>query len=481
MRRAPFPPLVAGAASVQAPPPEPVALRRRMADVYGVDETQVLVVRGFLHGAELVMRAVATAGKSEIVCEPSADLSRLAAIARVSLAAKPSSRTGALFAAPDESDTDLTRAAEIAPALLVIDESMIEAGTLQSAAALTASCQNLIVIRSLEYLYGLAGAPCGALIASPALIGKLNAVLEPGAIATPIAKLAMDVLDPTRLPLMRERAAMLAREIIRVAEALRSSSLVTAVVAESGGVAVTAADADLMMRQLRPFSVVAERRRNGRFFLPLGPEDENNRLLAALGVAAPGRAARRGEVVRKSFETRIVASVDLDTSGSSAIETGVGFFDHMLAQIATHAGISVTLACAGDLEVDAHHTIEDCAIAFGQALSLALGERCGIARFGFLLPMDEAEAKVSVDLGGRPYLVFNGQFSAPLIGEYPTEMTEHVFRSLSQSLNAAIHVSVTGENDHHKTEACFKAFGRALRQAITIESDEARSTKGFIL
>jgi imidazoleglycerol phosphate dehydratase HisB len=248
-----------------------------------------------------------------------------------------------------------------------------------------------------------------------------------------------------------------------------------------GGVVVTAIDAVQMAQRLRLFDVAAEERADGLVFLPLGSAEENDLLLAAFGVAGAARAARRGEIVRESFETRIVASVDLDKPGQSAIESGVGFFDHMLAQIATHAGISVILNCAGDLEVDTHHTIEDCAIAFGQSLSLALGDRRGIARFGFLLPMDEAEAKVSVDLGGRPYFVFDGRFSAPFIGEYPTEMTEHVFRSLSQSLNAAIHVSVTGENDHHKTEACFKAFGRALRQAVAIESDETRSTKGFIL
>lgn len=119
-------------------------------------------------------------------------------------------------------------------------------------------------------------------------------------------------------------------------------------------------------------------------------------------------------------------------------------------------------------------------MALGQALKEALGARRGIARYGFVLPMDEAEAKISIDLGGRPYLVFEGAFRAPLLGAYATEMTEHVFRSLSQSLGAAIHVSVTGENDHHKTEACFKAFGRALRQAVRVEGTVLPSTKGVI-
>jgi histidinol dehydrogenase len=189
---------------------------------------------------------------------------------------------------------------------------------------------------------------------------------------------------------------------------------------------------------------------------------------------------RRGAVKRETKETAIAVNIDLDSPGPVQIASGVGFFDHMLEQIAHHGGFSLVLSCAGDLHIDAHHSIEDCAIAFGRALSEALGERRGLARFGFVLPMDEAEAKVSVDLGGRPYLVFEGAFTAPAIGSYPTEMTEHIFRSLAQAMGANIHVSVTGDNDHHKTEACFKALGRALRQAIRVEGVVVPSTKGVI-
>lgn len=190
---------------------------------------------------------------------------------------------------------------------------------------------------------------------------------------------------------------------------------------------------------------------------------------------------RRAELVRETRETAVSVLVDLDRRAPPSIRTGVGFYDHMLEQVAQHGGIALSLSCKGDLEIDAHHTIEDCALTLGHALKQALGERRGIARYGFVLPMDEAEAKVSLDLGGRPYLVFEGAFAQAQLGDYPTEMTEHVFRSLAQSLGAAIHVSVTGDNDHHKTEACFKAFGRALRQAIAIESLDLPSTKGVIV
>lgn len=200
----------------------------------------------------------------------------------------------------------------------------------------------------------------------------------------------------------------------------------------------------------------------------------------AMSVAHKPIRRRCGQVSRNTRETKIAVRVDLDRPAPIEIVSGVGFFDHMLEQVAHHGGFSLTLSCVGDLHIDAHHSIEDCAIAIGQALNAALGDRRGIARFGFVLPMDEAEAKISIDLGGRPYLVFAGAFTAPSIGQYPTEMTEHVFRSLSQALGATVHLSVIGDNDHHKTEACFKALGRALRQAIRIEDAEAPSTKGFI-
>lgn len=195
---------------------------------------------------------------------------------------------------------------------------------------------------------------------------------------------------------------------------------------------------------------------------------------------APDVRRRRALVTRTTKETAISACVDLDRTAPVRIETGIGFFDHMLEQVAHHGGFSLELSCKGDLHIDAHHSVEDCALAFGQALREALGDRRGIARFGFVLPMDEAEARISIDLGGRPYLVFEGAFAASQIGAYPTEMTEHVFRSLAQALGATLRVSVDGANDHHKTEACFKALGRALRQAVRIESEETPSTKGVI-
>ena len=190
--------------------------------------------------------------------------------------------------------------------------------------------------------------------------------------------------------------------------------------------------------------------------------------------------ARRAVVNRKTRETDITVRVDLDATGPVRAATGIGFFDHMLEQLGKHGGFALDLACHGDLHIDEHHTIEDCALALGEALRRALGDKRGIARYGFLLPMDEARAQVAIDLSGRAYAVFSGQFGRDQVGGMPSELVPHFFRSLADSLGAAVHVAVVGDNTHHMIEACFKAVGRALRQAFRRESDDLPSTKGVL-
>ena len=189
---------------------------------------------------------------------------------------------------------------------------------------------------------------------------------------------------------------------------------------------------------------------------------------------------RQGEVTRKTRETDIRVSVDLDAAGGSRISTGIGFFDHMLDQLASHGGFRLELTCQGDLEIDEHHTVEDCALALGQALSQALGDRRGIGRYGFLLPMDESLAQVAIDLSGRPAFLFEAEFPRDRVGELSTEMVRHFFASLSQSLGAALHLQVRGENTHHMVEALFKGAGRALRPALRRQGSELPSTKGLL-
>jgi len=191
-------------------------------------------------------------------------------------------------------------------------------------------------------------------------------------------------------------------------------------------------------------------------------------------------ALRMAAVARKTKETDIKVEVRLDEELPIRVATGIGFFDHMLEQVAKHGGFSLQLSCSGDLHIDEHHTVEDCALALGQALKVALGDKRGIQRYGFLLPMDEALARVAIDLSGRPYFVFEGAFGRDQVGQLPTELVPHFFRSLAETLGAAINIQVSGENTHHMIEACFKGVGRALRQAIRVTDTQLPSTKGTL-
>ena len=181
---------------------------------------------------------------------------------------------------------------------------------------------------------------------------------------------------------------------------------------------------------------------------------------------------------RRTRETDIRVTVDLDSEAEPRAKTGLGFFDHMLEQLGKHGGFKLDVQCTGDLHIDEHHTVEDVALTLGQALREALGDKRGIQRYGFLLPMDEADAEVSVDLGGRPFLVFEAKFARDRVGDLPTELVPHFFRSLAEALGAAIHVRVRGENTHHMVEVCFKAVARALRQAFKRQRRRAADDEG---
>lgn len=229
----------------------------------------------------------------------------------------------------------------------------------------------------------------------------------------------------------------------------------------------------------------------------IGDRETDLQLAAALGIAGLRYdrrnlgwpeiarqlvdAPRRASITRTTKETAITVTVDLDASGPVRLATGLGFFDHMLEQIARNAGIGLVIECRGDLHIDEHHTIEDTGLALGTALKQALGEKRGVGRYGFVLPMDEARADVALDLSGRAWLVFNATFPRDRVGEMPTEMVSHFFKALSDSLAATLHLSVTGDNTHHMVEALFKGFGRALRPAIARGAGgEIPSSKGVL-
>jgi imidazoleglycerol-phosphate dehydratase/histidinol-phosphatase len=185
---------------------------------------------------------------------------------------------------------------------------------------------------------------------------------------------------------------------------------------------------------------------------------------------------------RNTNETKIRLLMNLDGNGKAMIRTGLSFFDHMLEQLSRHSGVDIDLQVDGDLHIDEHHTIEDTAIALGEALALALGEKRGIERYGFTLPMDDCLARVALDLGGRSWLVWDASFKREKIGDMPTEMFFHFFKSFSDAAKCNLHITAEGENEHHKIESIFKALAKAIRQAVKRDPDNRQlpSTKGVL-
>ncbi|MEN6451970.1 MAG: bifunctional histidinol-phosphatase/imidazoleglycerol-phosphate dehydratase HisB [Thermoguttaceae bacterium] len=222
--------------------------------------------------------------------------------------------------------------------------------------------------------------------------------------------------------------------------------------------------------------------------LVIGDRDTDRQFAENIGarfvqMQTNGRFPRFASLRRKTRETDISVFLNVDGSGRTEIATGLGFLDHMLELLGRHALMDLTLRCDGDLKVDEHHTVEDVGLSLGAALAEAIGDKRGIERYGFLLPMDEALAEVAIDLSGRPRLVFDGTFQREYVGDMPTELVSHFFESFADSLRCALHVTIRrGENEHHRIEAAFKAVGRCLRQAFRLCPHEqgVPSTKGSL-
>lgn len=511
----PFPPLVEGALAAGAnryPEPQPAQLKAAMAALYGVQPQNLVATRGADDAIEILIRAYCRPGEDAVaICTPSfsayAHFVRLqgARLIEVPLTANFDFDPEAFIAAVQSDSSlklafictpnnptgnevdpaDILRVAESLPDTIIIaDEAYLEFSTTPSLAAESLKRPNLVVLKTLSKAMGLAGARVGCAIGDPEVIALAARALPPYPLPTMSVDAALAALAPSRRTLHAERIERIKAERDRLAGAIGNSPIVKNV--RSGGgnfLFLQVDDADALAAKLRGLGIRVRFRPNvapGGVRVTIGTDQENDLLLAAFGLNSTAANGRRAEVVRDTKETQIAVAIDLDRASPRKIDTGVPFYDHMLDQVAAHGGFSLVLNCDGDTEIDGHHSIEDCAIAVGKALSIALGDKRGIDRFGFTLPMDEAEAQVLIDLSGRPYSRFEGQFAAERIGDYPTEMTAHVFRSLAETMGAAIHVKVDGENDHHKTEACFKAFGRALRGAIRREGDALPSTKGVL-
>ncbi len=493
MFNSPFSSLSAAGAGLESLPPSLEPLRERMADFYGVEAHQLMVTRGASHGLEILMRRLRVHGHEFIWASADHYLEDLCGVYNLTIRKAPASgpvaKGGGFYLVHNPSQHDgkawdlvaaRTLAVEIFPTILVLDESYFDASAADSMVELATSEPNVVVLKSLSYLFGMAGARVGALIANTKTLQGLLKYCEPHPVPTPSMRAAEAALSPSRSLSVQSRIDLIRSEQARLRAALSRSKQLESFDLNDGPFMLLR-PVNLLKTQtaLKKLALSTQNTPNG-LLLALGDAATNDRILRALDVASKDKPPRMGESLRDTKETRISAVVNLDVATPVKVDTGIGFFDHMLDQVATHGGFSLQLACEGDLHIDGHHTVEDCMLAFGQALKNALGDRIGMARFGFVLPMDETEAKVSIDLGGRPFCVFKGDFQSTHIGDYQTEMTAHAFRSLSETLGASIHVEVEGGNDHHKTEACYKALGRALRQATRIEGDALPSTKGML-
>ncbi|MDT7935291.1 MAG: aminotransferase class I/II-fold pyridoxal phosphate-dependent enzyme [Sphingomonadaceae bacterium] len=502
----PWPPLLPGGEDLRHWPEPPAALRARMSEIYGVPVDCVLPVVGRSYPRDAIVQSLRG---------PDGDDGP-----QLRLLSSPSVETGAVV-----------RADQLPDGLIYVDETAIEYADDHGAslAPIAASSDRLFVYRSLGPAYGLAGLCLGAVISGSERIAALERVALSNPVPTPVVRLAEQALHPSRIAAVLDRIAAVKAERERLRAALGCAP------SHGNWLILERADrqrfetfgirAQWQVTQGAERGLEPQVRTHAR--VGIGTPEENDRLLAAMGLSIEARApGRRAEVVRDTKETRIVCSVDLDARTPVRIATGVGFYDHMLEQVARHGGFSLRLSCEGDLHIEAHHTIEDCALALGEALRASLGDRAGVARFGFdgpraddrfdgnrgaigsndaplrhpaaedgsppqaelgeqqsvrfAAPLDEAVASVVLDLSGRPLARFSGSFARPMIGAFPTEMVPHVFRSIADALRATIHVSVTGEDDHHQIEACFKAFGRALRMAISREGGGVPSTKGVL-
>ncbi len=494
------------------PAQQPAALRARLAALYGIKEEQLLMMRGADEGIDVLYRATCRAGKDAVLITPptfglyrvaaqvqGADLIEVALDNKFQIRAQeiisavqqspvkliflcsPNNPTGNLIARQDV----LEIARQCPDQLLVVDEAYVEFSNTPGLANDLEEVPNLVILRTLSKAYGLAGARVGAVLANAPVIELLRKVLPPYPLPAPVIAAVLKALVPVNMAILNDRIERIKAERERIRKALAESEWVEKIWPSAANFLLVKCrpDPQILLRlkaraiHVRDFQALGP----GMVRISIGSVDENNALLEAFGVISKtAPLLRAATICRATAETQISAQVRLDITDPVQIDTGIGFYDHMLEQIARHGAFSLILNAKGDLRIDEHHTVEDCAIVLGQAIRQALGDRAGIGRFGFVLPMDEAQARIAIDLSGRQALRFDVCIDPAGAGGLGGQMVRHVFETLSQSLGAAIHIEAEGENTHHVIEAIFKGFGRALRPALARNGDQIPSSKGVL-
>ena len=435
---------------------------RVAADINNVQMREVPLGEGFSLPVEALLEACDANTKLMFVCSPN-------------------NPTGNAFPV-----SEILKLAEAFDGMLVVDEAYIDFSSERSLTEYLAEYPNLIVLQTLSKAYGMAALRLGLAFGDKRTMSMFANVKYPYNISLSSMEKAMGLLVRD----VKAEVEVIKAERSRMAEALAALPRVRKVwPSDANFLLVEVDDARGLYDELLAAQVIVRDRSKvlacaGCLRITVGTPAENDKVLAVIGGLKPESVLqkRATKVVRKTRETQIEVSVDLDGKGTDGIDTGLKFLDHMLDQIVHHAGISLSVKATGDLEVDEHHTMEDVAIVLGEALIKALGDKRGIERYGFVLPMDESKAMVLMDLGGRIEFVWDVEFKREYVGDVPTEMFWHFFRSLGAAMSCNLHISAKGDNDHHIAEGIFKAFARALKMAVRKEefSYSLPSSKGVL-
>lgn len=509
------------------PDPHQKALKAKVAEIKGISADSLFIGNGSDEAIDLVYRefcvprasnAVSIAPsygmyevaaamndiefrkvrlKGDFSMDPEAMLSAADQKTRLMFICSPNNPTGNSF--PEEQIEDIL---ERFGGMVVLDEAYIDFSVRPSLVSLISRYPNLIVLQTLSKAWGMAGLRIGLAMADPAVIGLMSKVKYPYNINVVAQKMALAKLDAKAKD---NAVAQIVGQRFRLEKELVKCREVKGVYSSDANFLLVRFDnPDEVYERLLSGGVIVRNRSRvpgceGCLRVTVGTPAENDRLLRLL--AGPECGDRSGDrtavarrsgtenlgerhvrIVRDTKETKVALELDLDSCGLSRISTGLPFFDHMLEQIPNHGGVSLAIEAKGDLQVDEHHTIEDVGIVLGEAINAALGSKLGMARYGFVLPMDDCDAAVLMDFGGRIDFKWNAEFKREKVGDVPTEMFSHFFQSVCAGAKCNLHIRAEGVNEHHKAEAIFKAFARALRMAVakTPFPYELPSSKGIL-
>ena len=504
------------------PDPHQKALKAKVAEIKGISADSLFIGNGSDEAIDLVYRVFCVPGASNAVSiAPSYGMYEVAAamndieFRKVQLRPDFSMDTEAMLAATDSKTRlmficspnnptgnsfpveQIEELLERFGGVVVLDEAYIDFSVRPSLTSLVKRYPNLIVLQTLSKAWGMAGLRIGLAIADPAVIALMSKVKYPYNINVLAQKMALMKLDEAA----KDKAvAEIVGQRFRLEKELRKCPEVKGIYSSDANFLLVRFDnPDEVYGRLLAGGVIVRNRSKvpgceGCLRITVGTPVENDRLLRLLSssVAEPVEATTSGmeilgerhiRIVRNTKETKIALELDLDSIGGSGhIFTGLPFFDHMLDQIPNHGGVALSINAKGDLQVDQHHTIEDVGIVFGEAINAALGSKLGMARYGFVLPMDDCDAAVLMDFGGRIDFKWNAEFKREKVGDVPTEMFSHFFQSVCAGAKCNLHIWAEGVNEHHKAEAIFKAFARALRMAVakTPFPYELPSSKGIL-